>query len=407
MSGKRIPSRWKVKDPFNPARSLVRMSWNKLNTYVLATKKPVDFGRRSVFQQKWIAKRELRAYHVPNITEDQLLKRHWKSQLPLRQLSMKEQESLPPVQALAFGELERRLDVVVFRSHFASSIFEARTAVVHGHVKVNGEKCPYPARRLLPGDMVTINPNVVTTLIPKKAVESESKKAEAAEAGASEAKNEVDPTAQTPQESNEVAANAESTETSSEGYKVSNSGPEEAVATADAKAESATTEAAKSATGEAKQESKPKQSQTDILAAKHPNAKRFHPQPYMAPWMFIPAYLEVCYNTCSTIFLRTPLPQPNSVEIPSPHAPDMHSLAYEWYSRIKGSKTKRPPPADPLVVNGQSVRLKAKFDSIVRARLKQERDDKWDIWAKKEEEERVKALAEKMAKVVKTEKANA
>ncbi|KAI8622653.1 hypothetical protein BC830DRAFT_1249602 [Chytriomyces sp. MP71] len=301
MSGKRIPSRWKVKDPFNPARSLVRMSWNKLNTYVLATKKPVDFGRRSVFQQKWIAKRELRAYHVPNITEDQLLKRHWKSQLPLRQLSVKEQESLPPVQALAFGELERRLDVVVFRSHFASSIFEARTTVVHGHVRVNGEKCPYPARRLLPGDMVTINPNI--------------------------------------------------------------------------------------------------QSQTDILAAKHPNARRFHPQPYMAPWMFIPAYLEVCYNTCSTIFLRTPLPQPSEVEIPSPHAPDMHSLAYEWYSRIKGSKTKRPPPADPLVVNGQSVRLKAKFDSIMRARLKQERDDKWEIWAKKEEEERLKSLAAKMATV--------
>jgi ribosomal protein S4 len=117
------------------------MSWSKYNVYNLHRRtKPEDISRRTVFQQKWIAKRELRAYHVPNITETQLLNRHWKNQLPLQQLTAKEKERLPPVQALAFGELERRLDVALFRAHFASSIWQARASVVQGHVKVNGEK---------------------------------------------------------------------------------------------------------------------------------------------------------------------------------------------------------------------------------------------------------------------------
>ncbi|TPX64495.1 hypothetical protein CcCBS67573_g08403 [Chytriomyces confervae] len=384
---KRIPSRWKVKSPFDPAKGLVRMSWNKLNVFTLATKKQIDVSRRSVFQQKWAAKRELRAYHVPNITESQLLLRHWKSQLPLRQLTAKETENLPPVQALAFGELERRLDVVVFRSHFASSIFEARTAVVQGHVKVNGEKCPYPARRLHPGDMITINPKVVPTLIPKKA-EAAAEATEEAVDGASE-------TVASPDASKTEEAKSETSESaaavSKESSEPTGEPTPEVSAAPDAEPAKATEEAKPS-----------KISQTEILAAKHPNSLRFNALPFMAPWMFTPAYLEVCYNTCSTILLRTPLPQPGAVEIPSPHAPDMHALVYEWYSSIKRSKTKRPPAAEPLVVNGQSVRLKTKFDSIVRARLKDERDVKSKLWAEKDEEERVKAFESKVERAAST-----
>ncbi|KAI9334155.1 hypothetical protein BDR26DRAFT_840021 [Obelidium mucronatum] len=304
---KRIPARWKVSDAHSPAKGLVRMSWHALNVFNAAAAKPkpgAAAARASVFQQKWAAKRATRAYHVPNISERQLLARHWKSQLPLVQMRSKaETENQPPVQALAFAELERRLDVVLFRSHFASSINQARTQVVHGHVSVNGEKCPYPARRLKPGDLVSVDPKVVATLLPK---------------------------------------------------------------------------------------------------SRHPKSLPFNPLPFMAPFMFTPAYLEVCYNTCSTVFLRTPLPQPTSVEIPSPHPPDMHALAYEWYSSIKRAKTKRPPSSDPLVVNGRAVRLKSKFESIVRARLKQERDDRWSVWSKRDEDARVKALEAKNSKVVDT-----
>ncbi|KAI8818098.1 uncharacterized protein EV422DRAFT_538732 [Fimicolochytrium jonesii] len=261
--------RWRVKDPFDPNRALIRMSWNKYNLYALATRnRPEDLTRKSVYQQKWTAKRELRAYHVPNITERQLIQRHWSARLPLQQLTQAEKDALPPVQALAFAETERRLDVVVFRSHFASSIWNARTAVVQGHVKVNGVPCAYPARRLEDGDLITVSPRVIPTL-----------------------------------------------------------------------------------TGPVKE------------------TREFKRKEYMAPWMFIPSYLEVDYNTCSTVFLRTPLPQPNEVEIPSPFPPAWHQLVYEWYSSIykkKESIRTKETLKKPVVVEGQTVRLKKKFAQLRR-----------------------------------------
>ncbi|KND04176.1 mitochondrial 37S ribosomal protein NAM9 [Spizellomyces punctatus DAOM BR117] len=265
--------RWKVKDPFDPNRALIRMSWNKYNLYALATRNaPEDLTRKSVFQQKWTAKRELRAYHVPNITERQLIQRHWSARLPLQQMTQAEKDRLPPVQALAFAETERRLDVVVFRSHFASSIWQARSFVIQGHVKVNGKPCAYPARSLEDGDMVTVDYNVVPTI-------------------------------------------------------------------------------GKDDSGK-------------------PIFKRVD---YMAPWMFLPAYLEVDYQTCSTVFLRTPLPQPDQVEVPSPFPPDWHQLVYEWYSSIykkKLSVKTNPNLQPPVVIEGQTIKLKPKFAEIRR------RDDK-------------------------------
>ena len=38
------------------------------------------------------------------------------------------------------GLLERRLDAVVYRSRFSTTIFSARQLINHGHVKVNGKK---------------------------------------------------------------------------------------------------------------------------------------------------------------------------------------------------------------------------------------------------------------------------
>lgn len=92
----------------------------------------------------------------------------------------------------------------------------------------------------------------------------------------------------------------------------------------------------------------------------------FVPHPFMAPWMFIPPYLEVNYPTCSTVFLRSPLPQPDRVEVPSPLPPSVHQLGFEWYNTIKRRKTKRVD-GSPLVVNGKTVMLKPKFDRMVRA----------------------------------------
>ena len=49
--------------------------------------------------------------------------------------------------------LEMRLDAVVLRGGFVRTIYAARQAVTHGHVKVNGEKVDRPSYRLKPGDM--------------------------------------------------------------------------------------------------------------------------------------------------------------------------------------------------------------------------------------------------------------
>ncbi|KAJ2988542.1 mitochondrial 37S ribosomal protein nam9, partial [Globomyces sp. JEL0801] len=97
--------------------------------------------------------------------------------------------------------------------------------------------------------------------------------------------------------------------------------------------------------------------------------KHFNYIPYMSPWMFIPTYLEVDYATCSTVFLRSPLPQPKRMEIPSPYGPTYHLLAYEWYSSIKKSQTKTPL-LPQIVISGQAVKLKPKFDQMVRRERK-------------------------------------
>lgn len=52
--------------------------------------------------------------------------------------------------------LESRLDSIVLRLGFASSIFAARQLVVHGHVAVDGQKVDKPSFRVTPGMTVSI-----------------------------------------------------------------------------------------------------------------------------------------------------------------------------------------------------------------------------------------------------------
>ena len=54
------------------------------------------------------------------------------------------------------GLLERRLDVVVYRSKFVPTIFAARQFVSHGHVKVNGRRVTISSIRLKAGDVVEL-----------------------------------------------------------------------------------------------------------------------------------------------------------------------------------------------------------------------------------------------------------
>ncbi len=51
-----------------------------------------------------------------------------------------EERGNAPVGSLMFSEIERRIDVFIFRCCFAHSVYEARRLVVHGDVLLNGKK---------------------------------------------------------------------------------------------------------------------------------------------------------------------------------------------------------------------------------------------------------------------------
>ena len=58
---------------------------------------------------------------------------------------------------------------------------------------------------------------------------------------------------------------------------------------------------------------------------------------YATPFIFIPAYLEVSFQTCSTVYLRHPTARPGYSEIPTPYDADgeVIRLAWEWYSKVR------------------------------------------------------------------------
>jgi small subunit ribosomal protein S4 len=52
--------------------------------------------------------------------------------------------------------LERRLDAVVYRMKFVSTVFAARQFVNHGHVKINGKRVNIPSYQLKDGDEIEV-----------------------------------------------------------------------------------------------------------------------------------------------------------------------------------------------------------------------------------------------------------
>lgn len=52
--------------------------------------------------------------------------------------------------------LERRLDNIVYRLGFASTLRQARQMVIHGHIRVNGEKLDRPSYRVKVGETISL-----------------------------------------------------------------------------------------------------------------------------------------------------------------------------------------------------------------------------------------------------------
>ncbi|KAJ3737241.1 hypothetical protein DFJ43DRAFT_1046816 [Lentinula guzmanii] len=268
---------------YSIARAMPRMSWHPRNLYNLwqrslnpRIKNTSVFtsSEKTLFQQRWRSKALVRAYHGDYIPEKIFKKWYVPDNLPnVRprkaisgddKIALEEyagrkvkddgyeeeeiQDGMAPVGSLMFSEVERRIDTVVFRSCFAKSIYEARRLVVHGNVKLNGQRHQNANTRLKPGDMISVDPKAIRFFKP------------------------------------------------------------------------------------------PRDEYTDNVNSAEPDLDKltpFHLPLYASPWLFIPAYIEPNFATCSAIYVRHPTARPGYSEIPTPYDADgeIVRFAWEWYSK--------------------------------------------------------------------------
>ncbi|KAJ7604644.1 hypothetical protein FB45DRAFT_955538 [Roridomyces roridus] len=297
------------------SRALPRMSWHPKNLYNLHLRtidpktdhrRAITFGdnsTRSLFQERWVSKTVVRAYHGDHINEKIFKQWYLPDYLPdvrprrkvfgddkgslqefaKRRKREKEQEEeeqakgLAPIGSLMFAEVERRLDVLIFRSCFAPSVYEARRLVVHGNVLLNGKRHYNANTRLAPGDMFSIKPSAMKLLRPQQ------------EEG----------------ESDNVVARPDAP----------------------------------------------------------PDLTPFNLPFYASPWLFVPAYLEVSFQTCSAIYVRHPTARPQYSEIPTPYGADGEVIrhAWEWYMQNRPRKRTESQwskmPDDRLKRQMEEIRL--------------------------------------------------
>lgn len=160
-----------------PHAEPVTQSWSPRNLFNLwqqsiGPKQRLANFRKSnstLFQSRWRSKALVRAYHGDYINEKTFKRWYLPATLPdvrprrssgtadavglarwARKDSVAEQEErlreeedakgLAPVGSLMLAEVERRIDVVIFRACLASSVYEARRLVIHGDVLLNGKK---------------------------------------------------------------------------------------------------------------------------------------------------------------------------------------------------------------------------------------------------------------------------
>ena len=100
--------------------------------------KPSDYGMQLEAKQKM-------KFYYGNMNERQFRNTYRKA----RQQKGNTTENL-----VAF--LERRLDTIIYRAKFATTVFSARQLINHGHIKVNGKKVNIPSYLTKPEDVIEI-----------------------------------------------------------------------------------------------------------------------------------------------------------------------------------------------------------------------------------------------------------
>jgi small subunit ribosomal protein S4 len=101
-------------------------------------------GKLSDFGTQLRAKQKLKGYYA-NISERQF----YAVYVEATRLKGDSGENL-------IGLLERRLDTVVYRAKFVSTMFAARQFINHGHVKVNSKRVNIASYKLKVGDVVEV-----------------------------------------------------------------------------------------------------------------------------------------------------------------------------------------------------------------------------------------------------------
>lgn len=153
------------------SRGRVRTSFNKYNLFNLYKKGQVEFRSKTLYQQKWTAKQETRAYHGEHLTEGR-----WQTVFNPKLDSVAQLDASlrggqieeTPFLLQTFAVLEKRLDFAVFRAMFASSVRQARQFILHGNVFVNGVKISHPGYTLKPGDLFNVKPEKVLQALGAK-----------------------------------------------------------------------------------------------------------------------------------------------------------------------------------------------------------------------------------------------
>ena len=359
---------------FSHETVMPRMSWSARNLYNMIARSTVPFHASqtsftktslTMYQQRWRSKRFLRAYHGDWIPEkrfkrwflpvdlpsfvppqvsaasgstsgprrgglfDKALKARRASTLAetakdaaassssyatVTQQKVVEEMDPMPTASLFMRDVERRLDVVVFRSCFARSAYESRAMVVQGKVKLNGVKCDNPNQLLHPGDLISVEPSAVPMLSKELADKAKADKVNDAVTGEAEATEAAQ------------AANSEVDAGNKQGESQ--------------QASSESSEKTDSPSTPEKGKHKEKQLPPGVLPFTLPD--------YAAPFLFIPPYLEVSFTTCSTIYVRHPTIVPSKItsadgktrwtfrtDLPSPYPAggELYSMAWEHYTR--------------------------------------------------------------------------
>ncbi|KAF2639660.1 alpha-L RNA-binding motif-containing protein [Massarina eburnea CBS 473.64] len=397
----------------------VRQDWSRWSLYSISQLKTQNVATRTYFQQKWTAKSMTRAYHGEQIREKKW-KRQFKRNLPAvvpmdhkylarfdgseqaagrgAGVDVQSQQSRPfmtPYMQMTYYPIERRLDTAIFRALFASSVRQARQFCVHGLVKVNGKKMPFPGYMLNPGDLFQVEPSSVmfATGAPKSrsstarkvAKEKASARAEEREkapklppsTGPESLTTREEPTpTELKKHMQALIENVEDVLNEDVGAKdkqkfralrqqikksvgLWKTASPESVSTLDKQFEFLRSAVdAKNDPAPSPRDASEGTSMISVedqqklkrafeklkLETEHTSAwnKRNAAAPYATPWRprdymtafaFIPRYLEVNQNICAAVYLRHPVARPGLAEVPTPFHVETGQLAFNWYLR--------------------------------------------------------------------------